>query len=363
MINSFSTFLTEQKSELVFTWGRMNPMTIGHEKLLNKVASVAGSNHYRIYLTQSQDSKKNPLAYTDKVKWARKAFPKHARNIMLNTSIKSIMDVMVDIFKSGYKNVTMVVGDDRVHEFDILLNKYNGMDGRHGLYKFDKIKIVSAGERDPDADDVSGMSASKLRGFVQEGDYIKFSQGVPQALNNAETKRLFNDIRRGMGLSEETHFTKHIQLEPISETREKYVSGELFEPGDSVVIKESDEVGTIKILGTNYVIVETADRKRIRKWLDDVELLVMEKKEKGEDDSGILDPQHVLNPKLPLKHAVHHAVSHDIDRDNDGDVDELDLLEPAVPDETGVADVKKTLKFIDKYKKEKQHTRRGVAFQ
>lgn len=273
MINKFSDFLEQSEKKVFFTFGRFNPPTIGHEKLLDVVSRKAGSNPYRIYMSQSQDAKKNPLSYTDKIKYCRKAFPKHARSIILNTKIKTVFDIMVELYDNGYRDVTMVVGDDRVREFDILLNKYNGTKGRHGLYNFQSIKILSAGQRDPDAEGVEGMSASKLRALVVDGDYTSFIQGLPKSLSNSEAKKLYNDIRKGMGLTEETQFSKHIQLNSISESREKYVHGELFTKGDLVVMKESDEVGEIKILGTNYVVVETSDKKRIRKWLDDVEKL------------------------------------------------------------------------------------------
>lgn len=275
MIN-FSEFLVESEKHIFFTFGRLNPPTIGHEKLLNKLASVAGSNPYRVYLSQSQDAKKNPLSYDDKIKFARKSFPKHARSIYKDKTVKTAIDCLMAIYNEGYRNVTMVVGDDRVREFDILFNKYNGVKARHGLYKFQNINVVSAGERDPDAEGVEGMSASKLRSFVQDGNFTSFAQGVPKALSNADTKALYNVLRKGMNLSEESHFTRHIQLEPVSESREKFVHGELFEKGDQVVVKESDEIGTVKGLGTNYVIVEMANKRQIRKWIDDLEKLIIE---------------------------------------------------------------------------------------
>lgn len=286
MIKNFSQYLIEEQREVYFTFGRMNPPTIGHGKVMDVLASKSGKADYKVYVSQTQDKKKNPLSYNDKVKHARKMFPKHARNIISDKKVKTAIDALVVLYDQGYKNVTMVVGSDRVMEFDVLLNKYNGQKARHGFYNFQSIKVVSAGERDPDAEGVEGMSASKQRENASKNDFVTFSQGVPKAMSNSDARKLFNDVRTGMGLKEEKEFKNHISLQPVSETREKFVQGELFEVGDTVVIKESDEVVTVSVLGANYVIVETAEGKKLRKWLDAVELV---EKTKVTQDSDIDD--------------------------------------------------------------------------
>src|SRR5210317_1480504 len=126
MINSFKNYLVEEEKTVYFTFGRMNPPTIGHEKLLNALASKSGKSPYRVFVSQSQDRKKNPLAYKDKVKVIRKMFPKHARNIMMNNKVKTAIDAAVQLYNEGYVNLVMVVGSDRVNEFEVLLKKYNG---------------------------------------------------------------------------------------------------------------------------------------------------------------------------------------------------------------------------------------------
>ena len=191
---------------------------------------------------------------------------------MLDKDVKSVFDIAVKLYDQGYTKINMVVGADRIREFDVLLNKYNGTKARHGFYNFKKINIVSAGERDPDATGVEGMSASKQRENAAKNDFVTFAQGVPKGMSDKDTRKLFNDVRKGMGLKEEFEFKNHIELETVSETREQYVQGELFKVGDTVVIKESDEIGTVSVLGANYVIVET-DNGKLRKWLDAVELL------------------------------------------------------------------------------------------
>lgn len=271
-IKNFTQYLIEEDREVYFTFGRMNPPTIGHGKVMDVLAKKSGKSDYKVYVSQSQNPKKDPLSYTDKVKHVRKMFPKHARQVMLDKDVKSVFDIAVKLYDQGYTKINMVVGADRIREFDVLLNKYNGTKARHGFYNFKKINIVSAGERDPDATGVEGMSASKQRENAAKNDFVTFAQGVPKGMSDKDTRKLFNDVRKGMGLKEEFEFKNHIELETVSETREQYVQGELFKVGDTVVIKESDEIGTVSVLGANYVIVET-DNGKLRKWLDAVELL------------------------------------------------------------------------------------------
>ncbi len=270
-MKKFSEFVKESASEksIVFTFGRFNPPTNGHEKLMDKVASVAKGGAYRIYASQSTDPKKNPLTYDEKIKFMRKMFPKHARNIIADKSIKTAIEVISKLYAEGFTKVTMIVGSDRVDEFHALLNKYNGVEARHGYFNFKGgVQIASAGERDPDADDVSGMSASKLRAAAAANDFEVFSKGMPSGYKDAQ--QLFNAIRKGMGLKESYDFRKHVRLQAVSEQREAYVRGELFKEGDLVESMGDDRVGQIVLLGTNYVLVEYADGTRSRKWISDV---------------------------------------------------------------------------------------------
>lgn len=269
MFNRFSQFLVEEEKTVYFTFGRMNPPTVGHGKLLDTLAKKAGRNPYRVFLSHSQDKKDNPLQYTDKVKHVRKMFPKHARSVMVNKNVKTAIDGAVALYNEGFKNLVMVVGSDRVTQFDVLLNQYNGKDARHGFYNFKKITVISAGERDPDAKGVEGMSASKQRGNAKENDFTAFAQGLPKAMSNPDAKRLFNDVRKGMGLKEAKDFKNHIQLEPVSELREAYLRDNIFEEGEQVVMTKHGIVGNIKYLGTNYLIVESKG-ETWRCWLDDV---------------------------------------------------------------------------------------------
>lgn len=276
MINSFKNYLVEEERTVFFTFGRMNPPTIGHEKLMNELAKKSGKHSYRVYLSQSTDNKKNPLDFRYKVKTVRKFFPKHARQVMLDKKVRNVFDAVTEIYNDGYKNISMVVGSDRVNEFKTLLNKYNGKKGRHGLYNFSKINVISAGDRDPDADDVSGMSASKMRKLASDGDFTQFSQGLPRSVSNNEAKKVYNEVRRGMGLKEQKEYKTTLHFEPVSEKREDYVKGHLFNIGDSVTVVGSDELASITSLGSNYVIIEM-NGKVYRKWIEDIELVEKKK--------------------------------------------------------------------------------------
>lgn len=272
-IKNFSQYLLEEEREVYFTFGRMNPPTIGHGKVMDTLASKSGKSDYKVYLSQVSNPKKDPLSYSDKIKHVRKMFPKHARQVIMDKDSRNVFDVANKLYNAGYTKVNMVVGADRIREFEVLLNKYNGKKARHGFYNFKSINVISAGERDPDAAGVEGMSASKQRENATKNDFVAFSQGVPKTMSNKDARKLFNDVRTGMGLKETTEFKNHISLKPVSETREQYVQGELYEVGDTVVVKESDELVTVSVLGANYVIVERTDGTRLRKWLDAVELV------------------------------------------------------------------------------------------
>ena len=177
----------------VIAWGRMNPITTGHEKLVNKVLEVARKSRAdaKIYLTHSQDPKKNPLSYDDKIELSRMAFG----NIIFKSGAKTIIEVMKEL-QSHYKNIVLVAGQDRITEFQTLLNKYNGKE-----FTFDSIQVVSAGERDPDADDVTGMSASKMRALALSGDEATFKKGLPTKLQS-HADDVYKLVRAGMRVSE-----------------------------------------------------------------------------------------------------------------------------------------------------------------
>jgi hypothetical protein len=261
-LKHFKEYLKEATGHVTFTFGRFNPPTVGHEKLIEKVHSLSKGT-YRIYASQSHDAKKNPLDYTTKM------FPRHARSIIADVKIKTAFDALDSLYAQGYRSVTFVVGSDRVEEFNKTLNKYNGEKRATGFYNFEGgVQVVSAGERDPDAEDVSGMSASKMRAAAGDNNFELFAKGLPNGFKEAQ--KLFNAVRAGMGLKESYNFRQHIQLPTLSKEREAYVNGDLFKVGDVIEVKESKELGQIQRLGSNYVIIETYNGNKQRKWLKDV---------------------------------------------------------------------------------------------
>ncbi len=183
--------------KVVFAWGRFNPPTIGHGVVMERVAEEAKSRSadYAIFASKSTDPKKNPLTFRTKIKFLKQSFPKHSKNINASPRLKTILDVMKFLDKK-YAEVSLVVGSDRAAEFKKLLNHYNGRE-----YDFEKVEIISAGERDPDAEDVSGMSASKMRKAAAAGDYTSFRKGSP--IKNP--RALYNAIRNGMKINEEVY--------------------------------------------------------------------------------------------------------------------------------------------------------------
>ena len=357
MINSFRNYLVEEEKTLYFVWGRMNPPTAGHEKLLDFLKAKSGNNPFRIYLTQSEDKNKNPIPFVQKIKFARKGFPQYARQIMMDKKIRTIFDAMTSFYNEGFKRVVIIAGSDRVREYEITLNKYNGVKGKHGFYNFERINVLNAGKRDPESKGVEGVSGTKLRGYAESGDFTQFAQYMPKKLSNADSKAVYNAVRKGIGLKEQREFKNHIQLAPVSDLRESYIDGKLFDVGDTVVVKESGEVATVKVLGSNYVIVEKRGNQ-YRKWLDAVEQVEQPRVEYnvfnenvyydvadfsiGRQDAPTISNEDIqeagdpcwtgykqVGTKMKKGKAVPNCVPEKIEVSQDKDIDELPGSQPA----------------------------------
>ena len=252
--------LMEASETMVFAYGRFNPPTTGHEKLIQKVVSVAGTNDYRIYPSHTQNAKKDPLPQALKTAYMRKMFKKYARNIIVTKS-KNAIEIAVELYDQGYKNLVMIAGSDRVKVFDTMLNQYNGVEGkRHGYYKFASIDIVSAGERDPDSEGVEGMSASKMRAAATDGDFDSFSKGLPSGF--ADSKKLYRDVRKYMGIREERDMGDMTDFETL---RDSYLTGKIWNVGD--IVEANGVVGEIVRKGANYLSFMSEDGKVHKAWL------------------------------------------------------------------------------------------------
>jgi nicotinamide mononucleotide adenylyltransferase len=257
-----------------FTFGRFNPPTIGHEKLIRTVASQGMD--YKIFLSRSQDAIKNPLSPSDKLKYMTKMFRNYASHIMVMPS-NMVLELATKIYNMGYRNVTMVVGSDRVAEFKSILNRYNDEKNRHGYYNFEKINIISAGERDPDEEGVTGMSASKLRDYAKRGDLKNFKRGVPGNLSEKEKNELFFDVRKGMGLSvslaadfePQNNKVKTLQEFEAQQVRDLYIREMIFNIGEQAHNVNLDIKGKVIRRGTNYIVLEDTNNNLHKSWIWD----------------------------------------------------------------------------------------------
>jgi len=188
-------------STAVFVFGRFNPPTIGHEKLINALIAInqREGGTCLVYGSHSQDSRKNPLTHTQKFKYLKKMFPRHKKHFQSKSMAKTPLEVAVDL-NGKHNKLIMIAGSDRVLEFKSLLNSYNGVKSKHGFYEFEEIEVISAGERDPDEEGASGMSASKMRKAAIQGDFETFQMGTSSELTVKEKRNMMNDVRKGLKL-------------------------------------------------------------------------------------------------------------------------------------------------------------------
>jgi hypothetical protein len=256
---------------LTIVFGRFNPPTIGHEKLLKAANKAAIGGNLKIYPSRTQDPKKNPLDASTKISYMRKMFPDYAEQIINDPDMRTIFDVLVNADKDGYTNVNIVVGSDRQSEFENLAQKYNG-----DLYQFDLIRVISAGMRDADAEGAEGMSASKMRKAVMDGDIAAFRRGTPKSLDDGDIQTLFDAVRQGMQVKKSKVKKESYSLWEIApkydmrNLRENYVNGRIFNNGDIVENLNTGLIGEVMRRGTNYLICVTEEGYMFKSWIKDV---------------------------------------------------------------------------------------------
>jgi len=266
------------KGTLTIAFGRFNPPTTGHGKLLDTVASSSDEDDYMIVPSRSQDNKKNPLDADTKVSVMQKMFPKHKNKIVNDKANRTIFDVLKKAHNDGYANVRIVGGGDRVKEFDKLANDYNGK-----LYQFDNLEVMSAGDRDPDSDDVTGMSASKQRKAAAEGDIKAFMKGVPKSLSQKDAEELFKKIRVAMNIKEGWNLWEIAPKFDWQGLRENYIGEKIFRVGQMVENMNNGLVGRIIRRGANHLICVTEDKIMFKSWIKDVSEAVVN----GTTESGV----------------------------------------------------------------------------
>ena len=259
----------ETTETLTIAFGRFNPPTVGHGKLLSAAKKAAAGEDLKIYPSRSQDSKKNPLDPDMKISFMKKMFPDFSEVIINDDEMKSIFNVLVAADEAGYKNVNIIVGSDRQAEFENLATKYNGE-----LYNFDNIRVISAGVRDADAEGVEGMSASKMRKAVMDDDYDSFRRGTPKELDDGDTTSLFDAVRAGMKVkAKKKEVTELWQIAPKCDPRglrEQYVGGFIYRMGDLVEHLNTGLIGKIIRRGTNHLICVTEEDYMFKSWIRDV---------------------------------------------------------------------------------------------
>ena len=255
----------EDLGDLTVVFGRFNPPTIGHAKLLDAAKKAAGKGSLKIYPSRSQDNKKNPYDPDEKVDIMRQMMPDHAENIVNDPNSRTIFDVLKQGYDDGYSNVKIVVGADRVKEFAKLSGDYNGK-----IYDYLGVEVVSAGDRDPDAEGVEGMSASKLRKAAADNDFKTYRTGIPDIIDDKTAKVMMNTLRKKMQVKEGWSLWEIAPKFDWKNLRENYVSGAVFNKDDLIENLNHGLVGKIIRRGTNYVIAVTEDNIMFKSWLRDI---------------------------------------------------------------------------------------------
>ena len=278
----------ETSEVLTVAFGRFNPPTVGHGKLLSAAKKASQGGDLKIYPSRSQDPKKNPLDPDMKISFMKKMFPDYSENIINDDEMRSIFNVLTTASEGGYKDVNIIVGSDRQAEFENLATKYNG-----DLYDFENIRVISAGVRDADAEGVEGMSASKMRKAVVDGDFDAFRRGTPKDLNDGDTQALFDAVRSGMKVKAKKEVKEMWEIAPKCDPkglRDNYISGNIFNIGDIVESLHTGLIGKIVRRGTNHLICVTKEDYMFKSWIRDV----MEAVQNYPGPSGVPSDQRLV---------------------------------------------------------------------
>ena len=254
---------TGRSKPVVFGFGRLNPPTIGHQKLIERIITVAKrvKGLPVLYVSASQDKRKNPLTVKQKVDYLKKVYPRGIKILPAIGSERTFMEILKNRFDKKFTDIYMIAGSDRVAEFKRLIKQYNGKD-----YNFDTTEVVSAGERDPDATGATGMSASKMRDFAMNNDYASFKQGLIKGTKEKDAMKLFKDLKKGMGVNE----AMAPEDDELRMIRENYHNNDIFNMGDMVENNNNGNVGKIIKRGPNYVQYEMEDGGVEKAWLNEI---------------------------------------------------------------------------------------------
>jgi len=286
----------KSRGTLTIAFGRFNPPHLGHLQLMDaaKAAAEQDRGDYIIVPSRSNDPKKNPLDADTKVAFMRGMFPQHGGRIQNDVNTRTIFDVLKKAHNDGYTNIRIVGGADRVNEFNKLATDYNGT-----LYQFDNVEVISAGDRDPDAEGIEGLSASRLRLAAAENDYKTFRMAMPDNMKPREIKDLYNTLRMSMGINEEWGIWEMAPKFDQQTLRENYVSKAIFRIGELVENMNTGLIGRIIRRGTNHLICVTEDKIMFKSWIKDVNEAIVN----GTEEGGVPADQRLVGTDSHFKYV------------------------------------------------------------
>ena len=329
---------TEGSQGIVLVFGRFNPPTVGHQKLLQAAQREAKRNNsdLKIYPSRTQDPKKNPLDPNIKVSVMRQMFPQHSENIVNDNANRTIFDVLKKAHNDGYTNVRIVAGDDRVKQFDKLSQNYNGQ-----LYQFDNLETISSGAREDDSEGLEGYSASRMRLAAMEGDFKTFYKNlqseVPAVdantgepifevdpntgeelidengdpieamelsplMTRKKATEYFIGLRKAMGVEDVKECWNIWEIAPKEDPenlREAYIKKEIFDVGTKVEDVTTGLVGRILRRGTNHLICVTENQIMFKSWIKDVSEAIVN----GTTKSGVPADQRLVGTDAHFRYV------------------------------------------------------------
>lgn len=259
---SFKSYCEDykEKNKIIIYVDSFNPPTKSHGEILNLVSNLAESNTYRIYSNYSHDSQENPIAYNDKIKFIRKMFPKHARNVIYDPTIVNESMLLNRIHEEGFNDITIV---------NVSKNRRNSLNENYS-----DVEVLNL---DVESFPFPLYTSEEMRNYAYKNDFSSFISGLP---NEFEEKReLFNSIRAGMGLKESFNFRSNVKISPAQkDLRDSYINGNVYSIGDIVKESTTGKLYKIEKLGSNYLVVESiANKSKKRVWLNMVEKVSLEK--------------------------------------------------------------------------------------
>lgn len=260
--------------DIVENFGRHNPPHLGHKRVFDHAKKLAGDignktpADLKLYTSRTNDPKKNPIPFSEKLDHLRRMFPEYASNFDDDQNVRTVLNAATKAFDEGYKNFHFVGGSDRQQDMENLLRKYNG-----NLYQFDNIYSHSAGDREENPEDpISQLSASKLRKMALDDNFEEFLQGlnIHDKYTKEDAKELYNLLRANMQVSEdwETDYRDNKDI-----IRELYVAGELVSIGDVVESMTTGMIGEVLRCGTNHIISVSEEGIMFKNFVHDINVL------------------------------------------------------------------------------------------